>query len=103
MKDIKVIINNHEVGNLFFEKEKNQYGFNYTQDFKPISLIMPYKTSSYIWHYKLHPIFDMNMPEGYLFEIFKKYLTKEYGYIDDFWFFLISVQIFKVDYLTKVL
>ena len=84
MKDIKVIINNHEVGNLFFEKEKNQYGFNYTQDFKPISLIMPYKTSSYIWHYKLHPIFDMNMPEGYLFEIFKKYLTKEYGYIDDF-------------------
>jgi hypothetical protein len=84
MKDIKVIINNHEVGNLFFEKEKNQYGFNYTIDFKPISLIMPYKTSSYIWHYKLHPIFDMNMPEGYLFEIFKKYLTKEYGYIDDF-------------------
>ena len=75
MKDIKVNINNHEVGNLFFEKEKNQYGFNYTQDFKPISLIMPYKTSSYIWHYKLHPIFDMNMPEGYLFEIFKKYLT----------------------------
>jgi serine/threonine-protein kinase HipA len=84
MKDIKVIINNHEVGNLFFEKEKNQYGFNYTHDFKPISLIMPYKTSSYIWHYKLHPIFDMNMPEGYLFEIFKKYLTKEHGYIDDF-------------------
>jgi serine/threonine-protein kinase HipA len=84
MKDIKVIINNHEVGNLFFEKEKNQYGFNYTHDFKPISLIMPYKLSTYIWHYKLHPIFDMNMPEGYLFEIFKKYLTKEYGYIDDF-------------------
>ena len=37
MKDIKVIINNHEVGNLFFEKEKNLYGFNYTQNFKPIS------------------------------------------------------------------
>jgi serine/threonine-protein kinase HipA len=36
MKDIKVNINNQEVGNLFFEKEKNQYGFNYIQDFKPM-------------------------------------------------------------------
>ncbi len=87
MENIEVLINNKEVGKLFFEKEKNQYGFNYTYDYKPISLIMPYKTSSYIWKYKLHPIFDMNMPEGYLFEIFKKYLTKEYGYIDDFLIF----------------
>lgn len=84
MKDIKVKVDNLEVGNLFFEKDKNQYGFNYTTNFKPISLIMPYKSSTYIWKYKLHPIFDMNIPEGYLFEIFKKYLTKEYGYIDDF-------------------
>ena len=87
MKDIEVKIDNKKVGNLFFEKENNQYGFNYTQDYKPISLIMPYKNSSYIWKYKLHPIFDMNIPEGYLFEIFKKYLTKEYGYIDDFLIF----------------
>lgn len=84
MKDIEVIIDNKKVGQLFYEKEKNQYGFNYLEDYKPISLIMPYKNSTYIWRYKLHPIFDMNIPEGYLFEIFKKYLTKEYGYIDDF-------------------
>ncbi|GGD45805.1 hipA family protein [Malaciobacter pacificus] len=84
MEDIKVKVDSKEVGKLFFEKEKNQYGFNYTVDFKPISLIMPYRSSSYIWSYKLHPIFDMNMPEGYLFELFKKYLTKSYGYIDDF-------------------
>ena len=87
MKDIKVKVDSQELGKLFFEKEKNQYGFNYTSNFKPISLIMPYKSSSYIWQYKLHPIFDMNMPEGYLFELFKKYLTKEYGYIDDFLIF----------------
>lgn len=87
MKEINVEINNQKVGNLFFEKEKNQYGFNYTSEYKPISLIMPYKKSSYMWKYKLHPIFDMNMPEGYLFEIFKKYLTKEHGYIDDFLIF----------------
>ena len=84
MEDIEVKINDKKVGQLFYEKDKNQYGFNYTQDYKPISLIMPYKNSTYVWKYKLHPIFDMNIPEGYLFEIFKKYLTKEYGYIDDF-------------------
>ena len=84
MKKIYVNIDDTNVGELFFEKDKNQYGFNYLENYKPISLIMPYKISSYIWKYKLHPIFDMNMPEGYLFELFKKYLTKEYGYIDDF-------------------
>lgn len=84
MEKIYVNIDDTNVGELFFEKDKNQYGFNYLENYKPISLIMPYKSSSYIWKYKLHPIFDMNMPEGYLFELFKKYLTKEYGYIDDF-------------------
>ncbi|MBU0721649.1 type II toxin-antitoxin system HipA family toxin [bacterium] len=84
MKKIEVLVENKKVGELFFEKEKNSYGFNYTADFKPISLIMPYRASTYNWKYKLHPIFDMNMPEGYLFEIFKKYLSKEHGYIDDF-------------------
>ncbi len=87
MKNIQVNIHQDKVGELFFEKDKNQYGFNYVKNTKPISLIMPYKSSTYIWKYKLHPIFDMNMPEGYLFEIFKKYLTKEYGYIDDFLIF----------------
>ncbi|EIJ44173.1 capsule biosynthesis enzymes related protein [Beggiatoa alba B18LD] len=87
MKDIKVKVDNEEVGKLFFESKKNQYGFNYTVEGKPISLIMPYKNSSYIRDYKLHPIFDMNMPEGYLFEIFKKYLAKKYGYIDEFLIF----------------
>ncbi|MFY9088615.1 type II toxin-antitoxin system HipA family toxin [Arcobacter aquimarinus] len=84
MEKIYVNIDNTNVGELFFEKDKNQYGFNYLTNYKPISLIMPYKSSSYIWKYKLYPIFDMNMPEGYLFELFKNYLTKEYGYIDDF-------------------
>ena len=87
MKTINILIDKQNVGKLFFEKEKNQYGFNYTKNFKPISLIMPYKESTYIWKNKLHPIFDMNMPEGYLFEIFKNYLTKEHGYIDDFLIF----------------
>lgn len=84
MKNIDVFIDKVRIGKLFFEKEKNQYGFNYIKNYKPISLIMPYKESTYIWANRLHPIFEMNMPEGYLFEIFKNYLSKEYGYIDDF-------------------
>lgn len=87
MNTIDILIDKQNIGKLFFEKNKNQYGFNYTQNFKPISLIMPYKKSTYLWSNKLHPIFDMNMPEGYLFEIFKNYLSKEHGYIDDFLIF----------------
>jgi serine/threonine-protein kinase HipA len=45
---------------------------------------MPYTTKSYLSSYHLHPIFDMNMPEGYLFELFKNLLTKKYGDMDDF-------------------
>lgn len=87
MKKIDVMVDEKKVGELFYEQDKNSYGFNYTANYKPISLIMPYRASTYNWKYKLHPIFDMNMPEGYLFELFKKYLSKEYGYIDDFLIF----------------
>ena len=87
MNNIAVKIQNSKVGELFFEKSSRTYGFNYTQDSQLISLIMPYKASTYQWREKLHPIFDMNMPEGYLFEILKNYLNKQYGYIDDFLLF----------------
>lgn len=87
MDKIEVNIYHEKVGELFFQKEKNSFGFNYTNHTKPISLIMPYRQQSYIWKNKLHPIFDMNMPEGYLFEILKNYISKEYGYIDDFLLF----------------
>ncbi len=76
-----------KAGELSFEKELNRYVFNYTQKSAPISLIMPYRVSSYNWKNTLHPIFDMNMPEGYLFEILKQFISKEHGYIDDFLIF----------------
>ncbi|MCX6075506.1 MAG: HipA N-terminal domain-containing protein [Campylobacterales bacterium] len=63
MKKIDVIVDEQKVGELFYEQDKNSYGFNYTTNHKPISLIMPYRASTYNWKYKLHPIFDMNMPE----------------------------------------
>ncbi|MDF1883619.1 type II toxin-antitoxin system HipA family toxin [Sulfurimonas sp. SAG-AH-194-C21] len=87
MKKIDVLVQDTVVGELFFEKELNQYGFNYLSDIAPISLIMPYQKSTYMWKNKLHPIFDMNTPEGYLFEVFKNLLHKEHSYIDDFLIF----------------
>jgi len=87
MNKITIKIQNSKVGDLFFEKSSHAYGFNYTLDSQPISLIMPYKASTYLWHNRLHPVFDMNMPEGYLFEVLKNYLNKQHGYIDDYLLF----------------
>ena len=87
MSGIDVLLQNKKSGELFYDKSRMEFGFNYTKESDPISLTMPYQKSSYIWKYHLHPIFEMNLPEGYLFEVFKNYLQKEFGYIDDFLIF----------------
>ncbi len=79
--------NAQKAGELLYEEDKDLYVFNYTQKEQTISLIMPYKPSSYIWKRKLHPIFDMNMPEGYLFELLKNQLSKEFGRLTDYLLF----------------
>lgn len=40
-----------------------------------VSLTMPVRTESYPWDDQLHPIFQMNLPEGYLLQI----LQEEFG------------------------
>jgi serine/threonine-protein kinase HipA len=42
---------------------------------KLVSLTMPVRTESYPWDDPLHPIFQMNLPEGYLLQI----LQEEFG------------------------
>jgi len=85
MDNIKVKVSNQEVGNLFYEEDRDVYGFNYSDDInKPISLTMPYRPSTYHRDKYLHPVFDMNMPEGYLFEMLKNHLSKQYGIVNDF-------------------
>lgn len=58
-------------------KENDEFIFLYTseniKDF--ISLIMPVRQKPYI-HNKLHPIFEMHLPEGYLLSIIKKHFSK---------------------------
>ncbi|KYJ85518.1 type II toxin-antitoxin system HipA family toxin [Sulfurovum riftiae] len=81
-----VLADKKEAGELTYEKESHTFIFNYTHD-HAISLTMPYRKKSYLSRYHLHPIFDMNMPEGYLFELFKNLLIKTYGEMDEFTLF----------------
>jgi serine/threonine-protein kinase HipA len=71
---LKVFINKTHNGNLYFENEK--YVFNYLENANEIvSLTMPVRSAS--WDSKkLHPIFQMNMPEGALKEIIKNHFAK---------------------------
>ncbi len=52
-----------------------------------ISLSLPNSRKFYTWEYRFPPYFETFLPEGYLFEIFKNILTKEYGYMDDYLIF----------------
>lgn len=52
--------------------------FTYTPDAATeqlVSLTMPVRTESYVWDDELHPIFRMNLPEGYLLQV----LQEEFG------------------------
>jgi serine/threonine-protein kinase HipA len=71
---LKVYINKIHSGNLSFEDEN--YVFNYLDDINEIvSLTMPIRSSS--WNSKkLHPIFQMNMPEGALKDAIKNHFSK---------------------------
>jgi len=72
--NLKVFINSIESGTL--NHESNQYVFNYAKNSKVlVSLTMPLRSES--WTSKvLHPIFQMNMPEGALREVIKNTFSK---------------------------
>lgn len=66
---------------------RDGFYFNYFPDAaggSPVSLTMPFREKTWEWRHRLHPVFEMNLPEGYLFEIFKGLLQKEFGTINDF-------------------
>lgn len=71
---LNVFINKELSGNL--SKENDTYVFNYKEDTKDIvSLTMPVRSNSWTSK-KLHPIFQMNLPEGALKEVIKNYFAK---------------------------
>ena len=82
MADLNVKVDLNSVGKLI--KENEEFIFSYTSENKKdfISLIMPIRQKPYI-HNKLHPIFEMHLPEGYLLSIIKKHFSK-FVKTDDF-------------------
>ena len=72
--NLKVFINQNEAGLLSYEDDK--YIFNYKDDSSSVvSLTMPIRKESWV-DKKLHPIFQMNMPEGALKDAIKNSFAK---------------------------
>lgn len=77
---LEVFVNNNPVG--IIEKQAIGYSFQYypqTQSTEFVSLTMPVRTAPYFHHHEdsLHPIFDMNLPEGGL----RSFLINKYAKI----------------------
>lgn len=93
-----------------FLKDNNNFIIDY-QDFdikNSISLSLPNTQKIYLYNYKFPPFLESFLPEGYLYEIFKNILSKQYGKTDDYLIFsLLSANIksrleFKSDLQTSV-
>jgi serine/threonine-protein kinase HipA len=72
-----------------FIKEGHDYTIVYNDFTLPnsISLSLPNTKKLYHYTYRFPPFLESFLPEGYLYEVFKNLLTKEYGYIDDYLIF----------------
>jgi len=84
---IDLYINQKQIAS--FSQDKKSYLLDY-KDFdisNSISLSLPNTKRFYTYEHRFPPYLEMFLPEGYLYEIFKQLLTKEYGYIDDYLIF----------------
>lgn len=93
-----------------FIKDNRNFIIDY-KDFdikNSISLSLPNTQKIYLYDYKFPPFLESFLPEGYLYEIFKNLLSKEYGKVDDYLIFsLLSSNIssrvgFKSDLQNSV-
>ena len=80
VKDLQVSTPTGEAGHLLRE---SQHVFNYTATDRAneVSLTMPIRARSYVSH-PLMPVFSMNLPEGYLFDLIARRIAK-HERIDD--------------------
>ncbi|MCJ8268160.1 MAG: type II toxin-antitoxin system HipA family toxin [Psychrosphaera sp.] len=77
MADIDVYLTQKMTGRL--TKLAERHVFTYGLDVsEAMSLTMPIRTESYAYH-GLHPVFQMNLPEGHLREAIERATAKQYG------------------------
>jgi len=84
---VRVYLKNKEIAT--FVQDNDEYLIDY-KDFdikNSITLSLPNTKRFYTYTHRFVPYFETFLPEGYLYEIFKQILTKEYGYIDDYLIF----------------
>ncbi len=82
---LRVWVNDRPVGRI--ERMGKGMSFAYDAGVEPslaLSLSMPVRVASYDQKFGLLPIFDTNLPEGYLKDAIRKYLAKERGQVSDY-------------------
>jgi len=100
----------NKIGIASFIKDKNEFIIDY-KDFdlkNSISLSLPNTKKIYLYNYRFPPFLETFLPEGYLYEIFKNILSKQYGKCEDYLIFSLlcnnidSRLSFKSDLKTSV-
>ncbi len=78
MAEVDVYVNQQLGGRL--ARKQLRHAFSYGLDAKEaLCLSMPLRTESYLYEQGLHPIFQMNLPEGYLRLAIERATAKHFG------------------------
>lgn len=79
MKDkVDVFVSRHLAGRL--ARAQQRHSFTYGLDATDaLSLTMPLRLETYSYEQGLHPLFQMNLPEGYLRQAIERYAAKHFG------------------------
>jgi len=101
---IEIFHSNKPLARLY--EDNNRYILQYLQEFSlsdSISISMPSNHKFHISDGYLHPFFEMYIPEGYLFEIFKNIIAKEFGKVTDYLIFSLLANNIegRITYKTK--
>ncbi|MBZ4644395.1 MAG: hypothetical protein JG767_2004 [Deferribacteraceae bacterium] len=84
---IEIFHNQKAIASFF--KDNRNFIIDY-KDFdisNSIALSLPNTQKIYLYDYRFPPFLESFLPEGYLYEIFKNILSKEYGRVDDYLIF----------------
>lgn len=78
MSEVDVFVNRRLTGRL--ARTHQRHGFTYGLDApEALSLTMPLRLETYAYEQGLHPLFQMNLPEGYLRQAIERFAAKQFG------------------------